>query len=104
MLVDGNWIEVPNYTIEYRALAGDTGETGGAHWCGRAYQKVDNSVFHVTQCAVLPPNAADLATPPLALDQSSIWSAPTAGSGWEVSGVPLERHSRDVKPRAPVLP
>ncbi|WP_262297349.1 hypothetical protein [Microvirga sesbaniae] len=60
MLVDGEWVEVPGYTIQYRALLGDTGQTGGGHWCGRAYQKVDNSVFHVTQCAVLPPSTAAL--------------------------------------------
>jgi hypothetical protein len=66
MFVDGDWIEVPNYTIEYRALAGDTGETGGGHWCGRVYQKVDNSLFHITQCAVLPPSAAALSTPSFA--------------------------------------
>ena len=63
MYVDGRWVEVPNYTIQYQALPGDTGETGGGHWCGRAYQKVDNSVFYVTQCAVLPPNAAALSGP-----------------------------------------
>jgi hypothetical protein len=60
MLIDGEWIEVPGYTIQYRALYGDSGETGGGHWCGRSYQKVDNSVFHVTQCAVLPPGTATL--------------------------------------------
>jgi hypothetical protein len=60
MLVDGEWVEVPGYTIQYRALLGDQGETGGGHWCGRAYQKVDDSVFHVTQCAVLPPSTAAL--------------------------------------------
>ncbi|WP_262031891.1 hypothetical protein [Microvirga sp. Mcv34] len=60
MLVDGEWVEVPGYTIQYRALLGDAGQTGGGHWCGRAYQRVDNSVFHVTQCAVLPPSTAGL--------------------------------------------
>jgi hypothetical protein len=63
MLVDGEWVEVPGYTIQYRALGGDSGETGGGHWCGRVYQKVDNSVFHVTQCAVLPPSTAALLPP-----------------------------------------
>jgi hypothetical protein len=63
MLVDGEWVEVPGYTIQYRALSGDSGETGGGHWCGRVYQKVDNSVFHVTQCAVLPPSSAALLPP-----------------------------------------
>ncbi|MEE1611806.1 hypothetical protein [Microvirga sp. CF3016] len=63
MLIDGQWVEVPGYTIQYRALLGDSGRTGGGHWCGRSYQKVDNSVFHVTQCAVLPPNSAALPRP-----------------------------------------
>jgi hypothetical protein len=60
MLVDGEWVEAPGYTIQYRALSGDSGETNGGHWCGRSYQRVDNSVFHVTQCAILPPGAASL--------------------------------------------
>ena len=64
MLIDGEWIEVPGYTIQYHALLGDSGETGGGHWCGRSYQKVDNSVFHVTQCAVLPPSSAALSGSP----------------------------------------
>lgn len=65
MFVDGEWIAVPGYTIQYRALLGDNGETGGGHWCGRAYLKVDGSLFHVTQCAVLPPSTAALVrTPP----------------------------------------
>jgi len=64
MLVDGDWVEVPGYTIQYRALLGDKGETAGGHWCGRTYQRVDNSVFHVTQCAVLPPNSALLTLRP----------------------------------------
>jgi hypothetical protein len=65
MLVDGEWVAVPGYTIQYQALLGDAGETGGGHWCGRAYQRVDNSVFHVTQCAVLPPSTAALFSLPL---------------------------------------
>jgi hypothetical protein len=64
MLVDGERVEVPGYTIQYRALSGDAGRTGGGHWCGRSYQKVDNSVFHVTQCAVLPPSTAALSGSP----------------------------------------
>jgi hypothetical protein len=74
MLIDGEWIEVPGYTIQYRALHGDSGETGGGHWCGRSYQKVDNSVFHVTQCAVLPPGTATLLK--LRLGQMSARSGP----------------------------
>ena len=34
MFVDGEWIAVPDYAIQYRALPGDTGETAGGHWCG----------------------------------------------------------------------
>ena len=34
MLVDGEWIAVPDHVIQYRALPGDTGETAGGHWCG----------------------------------------------------------------------
>jgi hypothetical protein len=76
MFVDGDWVEVPNYTIQYRALIGDTGATGGGHWCGRAYQNVDNSVFHVTQCAVLPPNATVLLRIPFAFSESGIGYVP----------------------------
>ena len=65
MLIDGEWVEVPGYTIQYRALSGDSGQTGGGHWCGRTYQKVDNSVFHVTQCVVLPPSTAVLSRLPV---------------------------------------
>jgi hypothetical protein len=34
MFVDGEWIAVPDYAIQYRALPGDMGETAGGHWCG----------------------------------------------------------------------
>jgi hypothetical protein len=30
MLVEGMWIVVPSHSIQYRTLAGDTGETAGA--------------------------------------------------------------------------
>jgi hypothetical protein len=33
MFVDKRWIDVPSDRIQYRALPGDTGETGGGHWC-----------------------------------------------------------------------
>ena len=55
MYVDGDWIDVPNHTIQYRVLLGDSGETGGGHWCGFAYRFHPG---HLTLCAVLPPNAA----------------------------------------------
>jgi hypothetical protein len=35
MFVEGKWIWVPDHTIQYRALPGDTGETDGGHWCGK---------------------------------------------------------------------
>jgi hypothetical protein len=76
MFIDGAWIDVPNYTIEYRTLAGDSGETGGGHWCGRVYQKVDNSLFHVTQCAVLPLSAAALSGPSFAASSNVILRVP----------------------------
>jgi hypothetical protein len=50
MLVDGRWIVVPNETIQYRTLSGDTGETGGGHWCG-----VTDRFESPTLCAILPP-------------------------------------------------
>jgi hypothetical protein len=50
MLVEGEWVPVPEETIEYRALEGDTGETRGGHWCGlRAFG-------NLTYCAILPPS------------------------------------------------
>ncbi len=52
MLVDGKWIVVPNETLQYRTLDGDTGETAGGHWCGRT------GAVTVTFCAILPPSSA----------------------------------------------
>jgi hypothetical protein len=59
MFVDGRWIDVPRGEIQYRALAGDRGETGGAHWCGSAYEAIPGRVedLYVTKCAILPPQA-----------------------------------------------
>lgn len=51
MLVGGSWTVVPDDTIQYRALEGDTGETAGGHWCG----KIE---YGVTYCAFLPPSSA----------------------------------------------
>jgi hypothetical protein len=53
MLIGGQWIVVPNDTIQYRALDGDTGETAGGHWCGLSGGHVT-----VTYCAILPPSSA----------------------------------------------
>ena len=62
MLVAGAWIAVPRNKIQYRALAGDTGETGGGHWCGIIYDRVIGRVY-LTVCAVLPPESAALQYP-----------------------------------------
>ena len=35
MFVEGEWIWVPDHTIQYRALLGDTGETDGGIGAGR---------------------------------------------------------------------
>ena len=58
MLVDGKWITVPNDTIQYRTLKGDTGETAGGHWCGVMEE------YAVTYCAVLPPSSASVSGDP----------------------------------------
>src|SRR3954467_1644400 len=57
MFVDGRWIEVPSEQIQYRALLGDTGETGGGHWCGAAFEPSLGSLY-ITRCAILPPKSA----------------------------------------------
>jgi hypothetical protein len=60
MLVNSRWIHVPAGAIQYRALPGDRGETGGGHWCGEPYEG-----GFVTFCAFLPPTVAtgDLQSP-----------------------------------------
>ncbi len=60
MYVDRQWINVPNGRIQYRALSGDTGETGGGHWCGSAYEPDFSNLegLYVTKCAILPPQSA----------------------------------------------
>lgn len=60
MFVDGRWIHIPADRIQYRALLGDTGETGGGHWCGSGYEPggYDPDVPYETICAILPPQAA----------------------------------------------
>jgi hypothetical protein len=57
MFVDGRWLDVPIEKVQYRALPGDTGETGGGHWCGSAYEP-DRGSLYITHCAILPPNSA----------------------------------------------
>ena len=60
MLVDQRWIDVPDERIQYRALLGDTGETGGGHWCGSTYKPDfgNPTTVYMTKCAVLPPQSA----------------------------------------------
>jgi hypothetical protein len=60
MFVYGRWVAVPDDKIQYRSLPGDTGETGGGHWCGLAYQQRNGRLVHITQCAILPPSTTEL--------------------------------------------
>ena len=67
MFVGGRWARVPNENIQYRTLTGDTGDTGGGHWCGQADWGYDGSggadVYWVTRCAILQPNFSSLPAP-----------------------------------------
>jgi hypothetical protein len=60
MYVDQQWINVPNERIQYRALPGDPGETGGGNWCGSANEPdlSNPEGLYVTKCAIPPPQAA----------------------------------------------
>lgn len=49
MLVQGHWIDVPRWYIQYRTLAGDT-TPHRSHWCG--------VLGTFTRCAILPPHAS----------------------------------------------
>jgi hypothetical protein len=71
MLISGKWIFVPNETIQYRALDGDTGETAGGHWCGLTGAHVT-----VTYCAILPPSSAHSTQA-----ESSLRQKPPSSSG-----------------------
>jgi hypothetical protein len=62
MYVGGAWIAIPDATIQYRALPGDTGETGGGHWCGTPLDPSIGILFK-THCAILPPNSAAVGRP-----------------------------------------
>ena len=65
MLLDDEWVRVPNEVIQYRTLHGDTGETRGGHWCGVTnflgydLQPDHPAVLHssrfYTRCVILPP-------------------------------------------------
>ncbi len=58
MFVDKRWIEVPSARVQYRALPGDTGETGGGHWCGSVNKLDALGTVYMTKCAILPPQSA----------------------------------------------
>ena len=55
LFVNGRWITVPDDTIQYRMLPGDTGETAGGHWCGYDLGQRIRMI-----CTILPPNSARL--------------------------------------------
>ena len=74
MLVEGKWIWVPDHTIQYRALSGDTGETDGGHWCGRFGTAFE--MGYATFCAILPPNPTAISGPAFALRGSYVGTVP----------------------------
>lgn len=59
MFVNRRWIDVPSEKIQYVAIPGDTGETGGGHWCGLAYEPSVGPLY-ITHCAILPPQSASV--------------------------------------------
>jgi hypothetical protein len=48
MFVGGRWARVPNENIQYQTLTGDTGDTGGGHWCGQADWGMMRSVVRMS--------------------------------------------------------
>jgi len=75
MIVYGDWIDVPNDKIQYRALPGDAGETAGGHWCGRPRDWQSPRVV-LTYCAVLPPQATAVSRPSFARRETRIRPVP----------------------------
>ena len=76
MFVEGKWIWVPDHTIQYRALPGDTGETDGGHWCGRFENGPGFTMGYATYCAILPPNPTAISGPEFALWERRIKPVP----------------------------
>jgi hypothetical protein len=76
MFVDGEWIAVPDFTIQYRALLGDNGETDGGHWCGKMRNGHGDRIDYTTQCAILPPNPTAIFEPAFALREGRIQPVP----------------------------
>src|SRR5262249_44627232 len=66
MLISGEWILVPNASIQYRLLDGDSGETAGGHWCGFI------GASTVTFCAILPPSPTSVTQPETNSTQKSL--------------------------------
>ena len=63
MLVEGSWLRVPADRVVYRTLHGDSGETGGGHWCGSVDRGLDGPghggyPVTTTYCAIVPPKLA----------------------------------------------
>ena len=61
MYVHGDWMDIASDTIQYRALPGDDGRTGGGHWCGSELIEFSDGAgheFYLTRCAILPPQSA----------------------------------------------
>ena len=75
MFIYGEWFDVPDDKIQYRALTGDTGETAGGHWCGRP-RDWQSPRMVLTYCAVLLPQASAAARSPFALRESRIPPVP----------------------------
>jgi hypothetical protein len=76
MFVEGEWITVPDATIQYRALPGDTGETDGGHWCGRFENGPGFMRGYATYCAILPPTPTAIFEPAFALRERHIQPVP----------------------------
>jgi len=76
MFVEGEWIGVPDSTIQYRALPGDTGETDGGHWCGRTQYGEGHRLGYATYCVVLPPNPTAISGSAFALREGHTGTVP----------------------------
>jgi hypothetical protein len=76
MFVEGEWIAVPDFTIQYRALLGDMGEIDGGHWCGQVQNGQGHRMDYATHCAILPPNPTAIFEPTFALREGRIQSVP----------------------------
>lgn len=58
MFIEGVWVTIPDSQVEQRSIEGDTGETGGGHWCGR---RLNGENRFMTYCAFVPPSATRIA-------------------------------------------